>query len=71
MMNKMNSAGKAPYKVLFALPLMALLALVLAEPKVILAQEAANSDGVKNSPVLMTDKKTPPETVDKLQHCLS
>jgi len=42
MMNRMNKAGKAPYKIILALPLIALLA--LAEPRLILAQGATADD---------------------------
>lgn len=57
MMNRMKTAGKAPYKILLALPLIALLALLLAEPKVILAQGDTLADEVKAKPVATTEKK--------------
>jgi bla regulator protein BlaR1 len=38
MMNRMQGAGKAPYKIILALPLIVLLALALAEPRLIIAQ---------------------------------
>jgi len=44
MMNRMNRAGKAPYKIVLALPLVALLALALAEPRLIMARNAAGGD---------------------------
>lgn len=44
MMNRMNRAGKAPYKIVLALPLVALLALALAEPRLVLARGAAADD---------------------------
>ncbi len=44
MMNRMNRAGKAPYKIILALPLIALLALALAGPRLIMARGAAADD---------------------------
>lgn len=41
MMNRMNETGKVPYRIILALPLIVLLALTLAEPKLVLAQTAA------------------------------
>lgn len=41
MMNRMNETGKVPYRIILALPLIVLLALALAEPKLVLAQTAA------------------------------
>ena len=38
MMNRMHKAGKAPFKIILALPLIALLALAMARPRLILAQ---------------------------------
>lgn len=40
MMKRMKQAGKVPYKVLLALPLVALLALALAQPRLVLAKGA-------------------------------
>jgi beta-lactamase regulating signal transducer with metallopeptidase domain len=44
MMNRMKGAGKAPYKIILALPLIALLALALAEPRLIIAQGTPADD---------------------------
>ncbi len=44
MMNRMKTAGKAPYKIILALPLIALLALAWAEPRLIIAQGAPADD---------------------------
>jgi hypothetical protein len=63
MMNRMKTAGKAPYKVLLALPLIALLALLLAEPRVILAQGDTLADEVKAKPVAATEKKAADDSV--------
>lgn len=41
MMNRMEGAAKAPYKIILALPLIALLALTLAEPRLIIARSAS------------------------------
>jgi hypothetical protein len=41
MMKRMKRTGKVPYKVLLALPLVALLALALAQPRLVLAKGAA------------------------------
>jgi beta-lactamase regulating signal transducer with metallopeptidase domain len=41
MLKRMNRAGKAPYKIVLALPLVALLALALAEPRLVMARGAA------------------------------
>ena len=38
MMNRMHRAGKAPFKIILALPLIALLALAMARPRLILAK---------------------------------
>jgi hypothetical protein len=46
MMNRMDGAVKAPYKIILALPLIAMLALALAEPRLIIAQNAS-ADGDK------------------------
>jgi hypothetical protein len=45
MMNRMKRVGKTPYKIILALPLIALLALALAEPRLIIAQGTAAEDG--------------------------
>jgi hypothetical protein len=44
MMNRMDGAVKAPYKIILALPLIAVLALTLAEPRLIIARNAS-ADG--------------------------
>ncbi len=44
MMNRMKRAGKVPYKIVLALPLVALLALALARPRLIMAQGASVED---------------------------
>jgi len=43
-MKRMKRTGKVPYKIILALPLIALLALALAEPRLIIAQSAATAD---------------------------
>ena len=45
MMNRMKRAGQAPFKIILALPLIALLALALAGPRLIMAKGAAADDG--------------------------
>jgi len=44
MMNRMHKAGKAPFKIILALPLIALLALAMAKPRLIIAQGAPADD---------------------------
>jgi beta-lactamase regulating signal transducer with metallopeptidase domain len=44
MMNRMHKAGKAPFKIILALPLIALLALAMARPRLILAKGAPADD---------------------------
>jgi len=55
MMNRMEGAVKAPYKVILALPLIALLALALAEPRLIIAQGASADE--KKEVVLQEEQK--------------
>jgi len=50
MMNRMQGAGTAPFKIILALPLVALLALALAEPRLIIAQNTAADDGKAVAP---------------------
>jgi beta-lactamase regulating signal transducer with metallopeptidase domain len=44
MMNRMHKAGKAPYKIILALPLVALLALAMAQPRLVMARATATAD---------------------------
>jgi beta-lactamase regulating signal transducer with metallopeptidase domain len=44
MMNRMQGANKAPYKLILALPLIALLALALAEPRLVMAKGTPEAD---------------------------
>ncbi len=44
MMKRMKNTGKVPYKIVLALPLVALLALALAQPRLVLAKAAVADD---------------------------
>ncbi len=55
MMNRMEGAVKAPYKIILALPLITLLALALAEPRLIIAQGASADE--KKEVMLQEDQK--------------
>ena len=54
MMNRMKKAGKAPYRIILALSMIALLALALAEPRLIMAKSATTDD--KNEVAQKQDK---------------
>ncbi len=56
MLNRMNRAGKVPYKIVLALPLIALLALALAQPRLVIARGAAADE--KKEVVQKEDKTT-------------
>ena len=63
MLNRMNRAGKVPYKIVLALPLIAVLALALAQPRLVIARGAAADE--KKEVAQKEDKTTMSEQEQK------
>lgn len=55
MMNRMKTRGRIPYKFFLALPLVALLALAMARPRIILADVPATADALAVNPAVEQD----------------
>jgi len=65
MMNKMNERGSSPYRILLALPLIALLSLVLASPRPVLADVTQGDDAVKAPVATKADDTAKNEELEK------
>ncbi len=67
MMNRMKTTGKAPYKIFLALPLIALLALALAEPRLVMATVSTDETKAQDEKAVTQKQPSKEEILDTLK----